>query len=98
MAERDERHGNLGRTARRGDLKSWTQLVAIAITLAAVIWRGGEMTEKLDSVVKKVDQVSQQVSNGQIDAAALRARVEGHDKELANHETRITRLENRDRR
>lgn len=98
MAERvDERNGDRGRGARRVGLSAWLQLSGIVLACAAIVWKGGQMTEKLDAVVLKVDIVASQITAQQLDQATTRARIDAQEKELGHHERRISRIESRGR-
>ncbi len=99
MGKDDERASeSRGRESRRADMKTWLQISSVVLGCAAILWQGGQMTEKLDAVVRTVNTVSVQVASQQVDQATIKARLENHDKEITNHETRIVRIENRDRR
>lgn len=105
MAREEDRQDDRGRSARRMSVKEWLQIAGIALACAAIVWRGGEMTEKLETVGKNVSQVQNTVDamsnklNGvALDVGALQVRAAMTDKEIGNHETRITRIEHRGER
>lgn len=97
MAREDDRHDDRGRNGRRPDLKMWLQVFAIALTLAAVLLRTGQLIEGVEGLKKDVTTLTTQIQAEQIGQATLKVRVDAHDKEITNHEIRITRIERRER-
>lgn len=89
----DERSNDRGRAARGLSFKEWLQLIGLAVVLASIFWRGGQMTEKLDTMAGTVEKISADVAVVKTELPVLKAKVEMHEKELGQQNSRLIRVE-----
>lgn len=70
-------------------------VVALAANVGAIVWKGGEITGRFDSLIERVGMM-----NGQMQAVSSEQSAAGRDLSVAktrldNHETRINKIEDR---
>lgn len=95
--------------ARRLRVKDFVELMMLILIVAGLVWRGGQIVQEVSTISHTLDtlQVTMQTRSDQIssinaDIRVMQAsnttymnRLDNDEKRIANHETRIQRLENR---
>lgn len=98
----DLRHEDHGPQGRRADVKNWVVMGALALNICAVVWKGGELSAKFDTLL--TNQAAMQAQLGAMNAVlgsasteirVLQERIEANNARLTNHEVRLDRLEGR---
>lgn len=89
----NDRNDDRGRSARNLGFKEWLQLIGLALILAGIFWRGGQMTEKLDTMAGTVTKISDDLAVVKTELPVLKAKVDAHEKELGQQNSRLIRVE-----